>query len=97
MFDMNNQDKLEELEAVDTTKQAVPEKQDNKTGSACACKLKSAKLWVTIWSILMVTFIVLTNKSDFVIIAQWLCGVPLAYIGANVWQKQIFSHSAARG
>ena len=91
MFDMNNQDKLEELEAVDTTKQAVPTKQDKPT------KLKSAKLWVTIWSILMVTFIVLTNKSDFVLIAQWLCGVPLAYIGANVWQKQIFSHSAARG
>jgi len=87
MFDMNNQDKLEELEAVDTTKQAVSEKQ------AKPAKLKSAKLWVTIWAILMVTFIVLTNKSDFVLIAQWLCGVPLAYIGANVWQKQIFSHS----
>lgn len=54
-------------------------------------KLKSAKLWVTIWAIIMVTFIVIANRNQFTTIAQWLCGVPLAYIGANVWQKQIYS------
>lgn len=54
-------------------------------------KLKSAKLWVTIWAIIMVTFIVFANRNQFITIAQWLCGVPLAYIGANVWQKQIYS------
>lgn len=54
-------------------------------------KFRSAKLWVTIWAIFMVSFIVIANRSEFIIIAQLLCGVPVAYIGANVWQKQIFS------
>ncbi len=53
-------------------------------------KLKSAKLWVTAWAIAMVTYIVVANRADFMTIAQWLCGVPLAYIGANVWQKKIY-------
>ena len=39
----------------------------------------------------MVTFIVIADRNQFSTIAQWLCGVPLAYIGANVWQKQIYS------
>lgn len=56
-------------------------------------KFRSAKLWVTIWAIFMVSFIVIANRSEFIIIAQLLCGVPVAYIGANVWQKQIFSKS----
>lgn len=54
-------------------------------------KLTSAKLWVTVWAVLMVSFIVLADRQAFTIIAQWLCGVPLAYIGANVWQKKIFA------
>lgn len=53
-------------------------------------KLKSAKLWVTIWAVVMVTFIVVADRSAYENIAQWLCTVPLAYIGANVWQKKIF-------
>lgn len=52
-------------------------------------KLKSAKLWVTIWSIAMVTFIVVADKNAYLTIAQWLCAVPLGYIGCNVWQKKI--------
>lgn len=54
-------------------------------------KLLSAKLWVTIWSIVMVTFIVMANRTEFNNIAQWLCSVPLAYIGANVLQKKIYA------
>jgi amino acid permease len=54
-------------------------------------KLKSAKLWVTIWAVIMVTYIVVANRSEFNQIAQWLCAVPLAYIGANVYQKKIFA------
>ncbi len=56
-------------------------------------KLTSAKLWVTIWAVVMVTFIVIADRKDFTTIAQWLCGVPLAYIGANVWQKKIYADS----
>ena len=53
-------------------------------------KLTSVKFWVTMWAMVMVTFIVITNKTDFLNIAQWLCGVPLAYLGVNVWQKKIY-------
>lgn len=56
-------------------------------------KLKSVKLWVTIWAVGMVTYIVVANRTEFNQIAQWLCAVPLAYIGANVAQKKIFSDS----
>lgn len=57
-------------------------------------KLTSAKLWVTLWAIGMVTFIVIANRTEFMNIAQWLCAVPLAYIGANVWQKKIYEDSS---
>lgn len=56
-------------------------------------KLTSAKLWVTLWAIGIVSFIVIANRSEFMTIAQWLCAVPLAYIGANVWQKKIYEDS----
>ncbi len=77
MMDLNNQDNILEI---------TKEKKEKRPS-----KLKSAKLWVTIWAVVMVSFIVFANRTDFVIIAQWLCGVPLAYIGANVWQKSIYS------
>lgn len=53
-------------------------------------KMTSAKLWVTLWAIAMVSFIVIADRAEFMAIAQWLCAVPLAYIGANVWQKKIY-------
>jgi len=61
-----------------------------KTSKTKKNKLTSVKFWVTMWAMVMVTFIVITNKTDFLNIAQWLCGVPLAYLGVNVWQKKIY-------
>ena len=58
-------------------------------------KLKSVKFWVTLWAVAMVTFIVAFDRTAFGDIAQWLCAVPLAYIGANVWQKKIYSSASA--
>lgn len=81
MMDLNNQDNIQEI-----SENMAREKKEKRPS-----KLKSAKLWVTIWAVVMVSFIVFANRTDFVIIAQWLCGVPLAYIGANVWQKSIYS------
>ena len=52
-------------------------------------KLKSVKFWVTIWAVGMVSYIVIGNRTEFTLIAQWLCAVPLAYLGVNVWQKKI--------
>lgn len=57
-------------------------------------KLKSVKLWVTLWSIAMVSFIVIANRTEFLNIAQPLCFVPLGYLGVNVWQKKIYEDSA---
>ena len=54
-------------------------------------KLKSVKFWVTLWAVGMVSYIVIGNRTEFTLIAQWLCAVPLAYLGVNVWQKQIYS------
>ena len=57
-------------------------------------KLTSVKLWVTLWSIAMVSFIVIANRTEFLNIAQPLCFVPLGYLGANVWQKKIYEDGA---
>lgn len=54
-------------------------------------KLRSAKLWVTIWAMFMVTFIVIADRSAYTSILPVLSSVPIAYIGANVWQKNIYS------
>ena len=59
-------------------------------------KLKSVKFWVTIWAVGMVSYIVIGNRTEFTLIAQWLCAVPLAYLGVNVWQKQIFSKEGGK-
>lgn len=53
-------------------------------------KLTSAKLWVTLWAIAMVSFIVIADRVEFMSIAQPLCFVPLGYLGVNVWQKKIY-------
>jgi len=53
-------------------------------------KLKSVKLWITIWAITMISYIVFTNKTEFYGIAQMLCSVPLSYVVANVAQKAIY-------
>jgi len=81
MKDLNSFEESGTLEEVGAETKPTPPKHS---------KLKSAKLWVTIWAVSMVSFIVLADRTAFTSIAQWLCGVPLAYIGANVWQKQIF-------
>lgn len=54
-------------------------------------KLKSTKFLITIWSILMITYIVIAGKNDFYGIAQLLCSIPLSYVVANVAQKAIYN------
>lgn len=67
---------------------------EEKTGEKKPNKLKSVKLWVTLWAIAMVSFIVISNRTEFLNIAQPLCFVPLGYLGVNVWQKKIYEDSA---
>lgn len=54
-------------------------------------KLKSTKFLITIWAILMITYIVIAGKDNFYGIAQLLCSVPLSYVVANVAQKAIYN------
>lgn len=54
-------------------------------------KIKSVKLWVTIWAMAIITYIVIADKTEFYGIAQLLCSVPLSYVVANVAQKAIYS------
>lgn len=60
-------------------------------------KLKSVKLWVTIWAIALITYIVIGGKDNFYGIAQLLCSVPLSYVVANVAQKAIYARVDAKG
>lgn len=61
-----------------------------KAAAGKTSKLKSVKLWITIWAIGMISYIVFTNKTEFYGIAQMLCSVPLSYVVANVAQKAIY-------
>ena len=54
-------------------------------------KLKSTKFLITIWAILMITYIVIAGKDNFYGIAQLLCSIPLSYVVANVAQKAIYN------
>lgn len=56
-----------------------------------ASKLRSTKLWITIWALGIISFIVIADKTDFYGIAQLLCSIPLAYVVANVAQKAIYN------
>lgn len=57
-------------------------------------KLKSVKFWVTLWALGMISYIVIGNRTEFVLVAQLLCSIPLVYLGVNVWQKKIYEDSA---
>ena len=56
-------------------------------------KLKSTKFLITIWAVLMITYIVIAGKDNFYGIAQLLCSVPLCYVVANVAQKAIYNRT----
>jgi len=52
-------------------------------------KLKSVKTWVVIWSLGLITYIVVAGKVDFIQLAILLATIPLAYVPCNVYQKKI--------
>lgn len=66
------------------------EKKENKTKKK-GNKFLSIKAWVCFWAMILITYIVVFNRIEFYNIAWTLCSVPLAYIGANVAEKNIFS------
>lgn len=52
-------------------------------------KLKSVKTWVVLWALGLITYIVVSGKTDFLQLAILLATIPLAYIPSNVYQKKI--------
>jgi hypothetical protein len=53
-------------------------------------KLKSVKVWITIWAIALITYIVVANRVDFLQLAHLLATIPMIYLPVNTWQKKIF-------
>jgi hypothetical protein len=52
-------------------------------------KFKSVKTWIVIWSLGLITYIVIAGKAEFLQLATLLATIPLAYIPSNVLQKKI--------
>ena len=53
-------------------------------------KWKSIKTWLAILSAVLLSFIVIGNKKEFIPIGEKLVLFLMAYGGLNVWQKKIF-------
>jgi hypothetical protein len=66
-------------------------KEEKTTGQKILAKLLSVKTWVVLWAMFVITFCIVADRSEFLLIAQMLCVVPPAYLGVNVWQKNILS------
>lgn len=55
-------------------------------------KLKSLTFWCTIWSIAMITFIILSGRSEFVSLTLALSAMPLAYAAKSTITKKYFNN-----
>ena len=66
-------------------------KEEKSIGQKILSKLLSVKTWVVLWAMFIITFCIVADRSEFLLIAQMLCVVPPAYLGVNVWQKNILS------
>ena len=53
-------------------------------------KLGSVKVWIALWSMALITFIVIRNLSAFNSLAALALTPIVAYLGANVWQDKIY-------
>ena len=53
-------------------------------------KLKSMKLWITLFSVFIIGWIVITKQTGFNALAMALVVVPVSYFHENVKQKEIF-------
>ena len=54
-------------------------------------KLKSTKLWICLFSIVIIAWIVITQQSAFNGLAMALVVVPVSYFHENVKQKELFN------
>jgi hypothetical protein len=52
-------------------------------------KLKSVKVWIALWSMALITYIVVMDQSAFNNLAMLAMGPIIGYLAANVWQDKI--------
>jgi len=62
-------------------------------------KLGSVKVWIALWSMALITFIVIKDLSAFNNLAMLAIAPVITYLGANVWQDKIYTdkNSGAKG
>ena len=79
-----NRENIEKL--VDkVSEQAVIAKKETKHSKA-----KSLTFWCTIWSVLIISYIVIAGKTDFISLALALSVMPVAYAAKSTITKQIY-------
>ena len=54
-------------------------------------KLKSLTFWCTIWSIILISYIVIAGRTDFVSLALALSVMPVAYAAKSTITKKYFT------
>jgi len=59
-------------------------------------KLGSVKVWIALWSMALVTYIVLKDMAAFNNLAMLALAPIIAYLGANVWQDKVHLDSSNR-
>jgi hypothetical protein len=52
-------------------------------------KLGSVKVWIALWSMMLINYIVVMDRVGFVNLAILALTPIICYLGANVWQKKV--------
>lgn len=56
-------------------------------------KLKSLKNLLVLWAVVLITYIVVADKQEFLSVAMLLAGAVIVYFPVNVKQKEILSNN----
>ncbi|MDR0487659.1 MAG: hypothetical protein LBG91_05375 [Treponema sp.] len=59
-------------------------------------KLGSVKVWIALWSMALITYIVLKDLSAFNNVAMLALGPVVGYLAANVWEDKIHQDSGGK-
>jgi hypothetical protein len=52
-------------------------------------KLGSVKVWIALWSMALISYIVVKDLAAFNNLAMLAVGPVIGYLGANVWEDKI--------
>ena len=54
-------------------------------------KFRSRKFLITLWAIIMETYILIANRPEFIPIGKILMLIILLYLPVNAWQKKLIN------